>query len=86
LIREQKNELEMFNADQDEKMKEKENEWNHIFQALQIQQDEEVKLKAEEFEEKYPKTPKFNTETLNLAKTLESAIKQKEYMNVNIVI
>ena len=68
----------MFNTEQDQIMKDKENEWSQIFEAFQAQQDEEVKLKAEEFENKYPKAVKSNPETLNLAKTLETAIKQKE--------
>jgi hypothetical protein len=78
LIREQKTELDMFNSDQDQKMKDKENEWSEIFEAFQAQQDEEVKIKADEFENKYPKAVKSNPESLNLAKTLETAIKQKE--------
>lgn len=78
LIREQRAELDMFNSEQDERMKEMEDQWNQIFEQLQTQQDEEVRIKAEEFENKYPKAVKHNTETLNLARALETAIKQKE--------
>ena len=78
LDKEQKLELDQFNEKWDSDYKRLESRWEEIFARSNEQQEEEVKIKAEEFENKYPKNPKPTSETINLNKTLEHAIKNKE--------
>jgi hypothetical protein len=76
---EYKEELDHFNAEWDSKFA----DLNERYEALQKQLNEKFQKEQEEnimaFEQKYPKEPKAPVEILNLQKTLEQAVKMKDY-------
>jgi len=76
---EYKEELDLFNNNWDGNFA----ELNDKYEAAQNQLNEKFQKEQEEnimfFEEKYPKQPKPPNEILNLQKTLEQAVKLKDY-------
>lgn len=81
----QKEELNIFNERWDHDFYEITNKYEDLKNRLKIQQEQELQEKVEDFEKYYHQYAKPSTEVLNTNKILESAIKQKEYINFVIL-
>jgi hypothetical protein len=73
----QKQELESMNRKWDEKIKESQDQFKELHNALLINQEEEIQSFLEVFDQNYPSV-KPSSELLNLNKILDNLIKKKE--------
>jgi len=74
----QKDELQKFNEQSDEKYAGLTKKYGELEKSLRDQQMNEMNSMIEKFHKEYPEAPKPSTELLNFTKILENLKKQRE--------